>query len=82
LGLELEWRGSTLPVRLPRSETLQARRISVEPVPKELGVEVEIGSAEVRREEKEEVGRNRFRDDQRNVLFGRFVKTLRRRRDV
>ena len=51
--LERQPRGSKVPLRVPRPEALQVGRISSEPLPEELGVEVESGLAKVRREGKE-----------------------------
>ena len=60
--LERQPRGSKVPLRVPRPETLQVGRLEGEPLPEELGVEVEVRSAEVRREgvkDQEEEGRGR-----------------------
>ena len=54
--------GSKVPFRVPRPETLQVGRVTGQPLPEELGVEVEVGAAEVRREGlegQEEEGRGR-----------------------
>lgn len=42
-----------MPIQLPRPKAIQIRRLQGQPLPEELGVEVESGLAKVRREGKE-----------------------------